>query len=55
MLIYELIIRTIQKKRKVFYLTKVQMKKRVKFCNSILEKKLNGQQIMFTYETKGKL
>ena len=24
--------------RKVFYLTKEQMKKRVKFCNSILEK-----------------
>jgi len=38
--------------RKVFYLTKEQMKKRVKFCNSILEKKLSGQQIMFTDETK---
>ena len=33
--------------RKMFYLAKEQMKKRVKFCNSILEKKITGQQIMF--------
>ena len=28
------------------------MKKRVKFCNSILEKKIAGQQIMLTDEAK---
>ena len=41
-----------RKIRKVFYLTKEQMKKRVNFCKSILSKKLSGKQIMFTDETK---
>ena len=41
-----------RKIRKVFYLTKEQMKKRVNFCKSILAKKLSGKQIMFTDETK---
>lgn len=41
-----------RKIRKVFYLTKEQMKKLVNFCNSILAKNLSGKQIMFTDETK---
>ena len=31
-------IRKTKKNKEIFYLTKEQMKKRVKFCNSILEK-----------------
>jgi len=41
-----------KKIRKVFYLFKEQMKKRYKFCENILNKKLNSEEIMFTDETK---
>ena len=41
-----------RKIRKTFYLSKDQMKKRVNFCNEILNKGISGEHILFTDETK---
>ena len=38
--------------RKVFYLSEEQKKKRLKFCEMILEKQINSQVIMFTDECR---
>ena len=42
----------IRKIRRAFYLNKRQKKQRVDFCKKIIERGLNGDQIMFTDETK---
>jgi len=41
-----------RKVRRVFYLNEKQKKERVKFCESILNRKIKGEQILFTDETK---
>lgn len=41
-----------RKVRRVFYLNDKQKKERVKFCESILNKRIKGEQIFFTDETK---
>ena len=41
-----------RKVRRVFYLNEIQKKKRVEFCESILKRKIKGEQILFTDETK---
>ena len=38
--------------RKAFFLSKDQKKKRLKFCKSILEKNIDGKNIIFTDEAK---
>ena len=41
-----------RKVRRVFYLNDVQKKERVKFCENILNRRIRGDQILFTDETK---
>ena len=41
-----------RKVRRVFYLNEKQKKERLKFCEDILDKKIKGDQIFFTDETK---
>ena len=41
-----------RKVRRVFYLNDMQKKERVKFCENILEKRIRGEHIFFTDETK---
>ena len=41
-----------RKVRRVFYLNEIQKKKRIEFCESILKRKIKGEQILFTDETK---
>ena len=41
-----------RKVRRVFYLNEKQKKDIVKFCESILNRKIKGEQILFTDETK---
>ena len=41
-----------RKVRRVFYLNDKQKKERVKFCENILNKRIKGEQIFFTDETK---
>ena len=41
-----------RKVRPVFYLSDDQKKERVKFCENILNKKIKGEHIFFTDETK---
>ena len=38
--------------RRVFFLSEEQKKERIKFCESILKRKIKGEQIFFTDETK---
>ena len=41
-----------RKVRRVFFLSEDQKKERIKFCESILKRKIKGEQIFFTDETK---
>ena len=41
-----------RKVRRVFFLNEVQKKERIKFCENILNRKIRGDQIFFTDETK---
>ena len=41
-----------RKVRRVFYLNDKQKKERVKFCESVLNKRIKGEHIFFTDETK---
>ena len=41
-----------RKVRLVFYLNDMQRRERVKFCENILEKRIRGEHIFFTYKTK---
>ena len=41
-----------KKIRKAFFLSEEQMKKRIEFCQDMINKKINYDQIMFTDESK---
>ena len=43
---------TPRKVKKVFYLTKKQKEKRIKFCEEMIKRKISGKKIFFTDETK---